>query len=117
MNVRKLAALDIAFHGARLIFVEFGACVLLLPLFGVFVISRSLLLGVYMMFLGLNYLPLLTYAVIINQKKSARKEVALELSDPEQYRRKYGVQQLLLLVPLALPILSVAQELETYRKR
>ena len=111
IEVRKLAALDIALHGWWLILIEFTAGVILLPIFGFFIVGRSLLLGVYMMFLGLDYVPLLVYGLITHDRESARKEVEAELSHMKQSGVKYGVQQLLLFVPLAIPLLSLAQEL------
>jgi hypothetical protein len=111
INVRKLAALDIALHGGRWILIEFWIGVIGLPLFGALVIGRSLYLGVYLMLLGLNYVPLLVYAIIINRSNSAKEEVNVELSHPAKYYSKYGVQQALLLVPFAIPVLAIRQEL------
>ncbi len=41
---------------------------------------------------------------------SAKEEVAFELAHGNVYRRKYGVQQALILVPLAIPLLTLVQE-------
>jgi hypothetical protein len=44
----------------------------------------------------------------------ARKEVAEELAHTDLYMRRYGVQQALLPVPLAIPVLAVVQEAEKH---
>ena len=72
INVRKLAALDIVFHGYRLILIEFGLGTFLLALFGIWLTGRSLLLGSYLMLLGLNYVPLFVYAIAITRKNSTK---------------------------------------------
>ena len=111
IEVRKLAALDIALHRRWLILFEFVAGVFLHPTFGFFVVGRSLLLGVYMIFLGLDYVSLFVYSLIIHDRESAGMEVEEELSRMKRSGVKYGVQQLLLLVQLAIPLLSLVQEL------
>ena len=122
MNVRKLAALDIVFHGPRLIVLEFGAAVLGLVVLGGFTLIHALApgqhpsmatvaIGAYFLSLALNYLPLLVYAVAIARIGSAESEVANELKQRGQSARKYGIQQLLLLVPLAVLLLAIAQEI------
>jgi hypothetical protein len=119
ISVRKLAALDIALHGQRLIVIEFGlgvfipaALSLFMVLFGHFGSQLQMVLGVYMMCLALNYAPLFLYAIVIAQRGNARGEVMIELSDPDRYDRKYGFQSLLLLVPIAIPLLAILQELQ-----
>src|SRR5690349_7218330 len=86
INVRKLAALDIAFHGTRFILAEFAAGVILCGGFGafsLFAFSRNpdhplfiLILGLALSWIALNYVPMLLYAIDITRSKSARQEVA-----------------------------------------
>lgn len=128
INVRKLVALDLAFRGAWFILIEFAFAVALGGALGVFVLVRSLsarpapsgfgiVVGVYSLAIGLNYVPLLLYAIIIVRRKSARAEVAAELAERNVYAHKYGVQQFLLVVPLAIPILAIAQELRQHARQ
>ena len=117
INVRKLAAIDIVYRGPRTILLEFGFGVFFLGVLGfaflVFVHQRTTettAIGAYLLLLGLNYIPLLAYSVSIAMRGSAKAEVAFELAHGNVYRRKYGVQQALILVPLAIPLLTLVQE-------
>ncbi|MGA2665585.1 MAG: hypothetical protein ABSF83_11635 [Nitrososphaerales archaeon] len=117
MTVRKLAALQIEFRGSRRVLLEFGfgclfmgAVGLAFLLFAKHPTAATSALGVYLFFLGLNYAPLLAYSVSIAVRGSAKREAARELAHQDVYRRKYGVQQALILVPLAIVALSVVQE-------
>ena len=122
INVRKLAALDLAFHRAWLILAEFAFAVALGCGLGLFVLVRAFgagaapsllgaIVGALLLAVGFNYVPLLLYAIDIVRRQSARAEVAAELAERNVYARKYGVQQFLLVVPLAIPLLAIAQEL------
>ena len=116
IDVRKLAAIDIVYRGERTILVEFGFGVFVLGTLGVafllFAHQRTLLttsIGVYLLFLGVNYIPLLAYSISLSLNNSARKEVEYELAHAGVFRRKYGVQQMLILVPMAIVLLAVIQ--------
>jgi uncharacterized membrane protein len=114
MNVRKLAALDIVFHGPKLILVEFAIGVLLPLAIGILFLSRGhsrlvFIFGLYMLALGMNYLPLLLHAISIARSGDAAAEVSHELSKGRQSARKYQVQSLLLLIPFAVPVLALIQ--------
>ena len=117
INIRKLAALDIVYRGQRTILMEFGFGVFFLGVLGLafllFAHQRTSLttaIGVYLLLLGINYVPLLAYTVSISRRKSAKQEVAFELAHADVYRKKYGIQQMLILLPLSIPLLTVAQE-------
>jgi membrane protease YdiL (CAAX protease family) len=116
IDFRKLAALDIAFLGSRLVVAEFSIGVFGSFALGIFTLLRShsvggVALGSYLLFIGINYVPLLVYAIRIVRLYSARDEVAEERADKHGMFRKYRRQSLLLLVPLAVPILALAHEL------
>jgi Ca2+/Na+ antiporter len=115
INLRKLAALDILFLGPRLIVAEFAFGVLFSVALGLFILVRGhafwqLLLGTYFLCLGINYVPMLVYAIAVSNKVNARKEMAAELDDSRKTMSKYRSQSLVLLVPLAVPILVLTQE-------
>lgn len=117
INIRKLAALDIVYRGQRTILLEFGFGVFFLFILGIVFLlfahhrtPATTAVGIYMLFLGSNYIPLLAFSLSISMKKSAQKEVAFELAHQDVYRKKYGVQQLLILVPLAIIVLVIVQE-------
>jgi hypothetical protein len=112
INVRKLVALDIALHGARFIMVEFGVGTPAILAVGVYLAAKGQpVLGVYLLLTGINYVPLLIYAILIARRGSAKREVADGLSQDKHYVRKYSTQQLLIFVPLAVILLAAAQEL------
>jgi hypothetical protein len=114
MIVRKLVALDIVLHGPRFIMIEFGVGTPVILAFGLWLMSGSLgyLLGVYLLLTGLNYVPLLIYAVLVVSGNSARRETEYGLAHDRHYVRRYSTQQLLLFVPLAVLILAIVQELK-----
>jgi len=115
MNPRKLAAIDIVFLGSKLIISEFAGGVLLCIALGTFVLFRGhsfwqLILGLYLVSLGINYVPMLAYAIAITTKQSARAELGNELKDKRRAMAKYRRESILLLVPLLVPIVALAQE-------
>lgn len=68
IDFRKLAAVDIAFLGSRLILAEFSIGVFGSLALGVFTLLRShsmggIALGSYLLCIGINYVPLLLYAI------------------------------------------------------
>ena len=123
INIRKLAALDIVFHGPRLILAEFALGVVGCAAGGAFSLSFffrtashpliAAILGCFALsWIALNYVPLLLYAIAIVKRKSAELEVAFELEHKDVYARKYTFQSALLLLPLVVPILAIAQEIQ-----
>ncbi len=125
INVRKLAALDMVFHGVRLILAEFMLSVLIGAAVGLFSLSDflrsvshpafSAILGVAALGIALNYLPLVFYAMSIMRQHSAQREVAFELEHRDTAARKYTSQSLLLFVPFFVFALAVDQERQKRR--
>ncbi len=110
MNVRKLVALDIALHGPRFIMVEFGVGTpVILLVGGLLVVAGEQYLGWYLLLTGLNYLPLLAYALLVVRKGSAKVEVDEDLARDRHYVRKYSIQQFFLFVPLFVLLLALVQ--------
>ena len=123
INVRKLAALDIVFHGPRLILAEFAFGVVLCAALGLWSFFSPIhspfmiIIGCFFLWVALNYMPLLLYAMSIVRRKSAQQEVAFELAHKAAYERKYTLQTvILLLVPLVLPVLAVYQEVHHHSR-
>ena len=121
LNVRKLAALDLYFLGPKVILVEFGLGVVGLVALGLFSLHAGIqrehgatfiAWGIYMVGVGINYLPLLLHAISITRRGSAQKETADELGDRRAAFRKYRRQSLFILIPLAVMVLAVVQELQ-----
>ncbi len=124
INIRKLAALDIVFHGVKLILAEFAVAVGVSGFLGVFSLVAFFrnpehpfameMPGFILTYIALNYLPLMLYAISIMRKRSAEREVAFELEHKDFYARKYTAQSFLLVLPLIVPVLAISQEV---RKR
>ena len=116
INVRKLAALDLYFRRPGLILFEFGFAVFGFGALGTVAIllrksPAEAATGMYLLFLAIDYVPLLIYGLRVRRRQAVQKELANELADLERAKMKYGVQQMLLLVPFFIPILSLSQEL------
>lgn len=115
INPRKLAAIDIVFLGSKVIIGEFAGGVLLSVALGTFVLFRAnsfwqIALGLYLISLGINYVPMLVYAVAVTKGQSARAEMGDELKEKRRAMAKYRRESVLLLVPLLVPILALVQE-------
>ena len=115
VNLRKLAAIDIAFLGSKIVIAEFAAGVAFCVALGAFIALRAhsasqIALAIYFILLGINYVPLFFYAVAITRARSARSELGDELDDQRRAMAKYRRQSLLLLIPLLAPILALMQE-------
>jgi hypothetical protein len=115
VNPRRLAAIDIVYLGWKFVITEFAIAVTLCPALGAFVLLRrqsgfQLGLGLYLIALGINYLPMLLYAVAIAKQRSARVELGEELNDKRRAMAKYRRQSIALLIPLLVPAMVVWQE-------
>lgn len=119
LDVRKLAALDMALHGPRFIVIEFalgvGGCALLggLSLMaGIRQLDRGitwqLIVGAGLLWIALNYVPLLLHSIDLARRKTAREEVAAELAS-HRLMRRYGALQLWILVPFAVVLFAFLQ--------
>lgn len=114
IEVRKLVALDITLHGSLFIMMEFGLSTPIIVVFGLWLMLASsvFILGLYVFLTGLNYLPLLIYAVVIVRGGTAKNEVEYGLTHYEHYNRKYSIHQFLIFVPLFVLLLAIIQELK-----
>ncbi len=124
LNVRKLAAIDLQFLGAKIILTEFALGVLGSIALGLLTLragiqrfhSRKMIaFGAYLLFLGINYVPLLLHAISMQREGSALQEIAGELGDKRAAFRKYRRQSLFLLLPLIVPVAAIAQEIRRRR--
>ena len=127
INIRKLAALDIVFHGSRFILAEFIVAVVVPGVFGPLVLFAffhnpahpfaQLFVGCVFSWIAINYVPLLLYSISITRRKSAQREVAFELEHKDYYTRKYTMQSLLLVLPLVVPVLAIVQEIKQHSRK
>lgn len=114
-NFRKLAAIDIVFLGYRLIFAEYAFGAFFSLALGIFVLIRGhsvwqVLLGAYLICLGINYVPMLTFTVSIGSKQNALAELGDELIERRKAMSKYRRLSLLLLVPLVVPVVVITRK-------
>ena len=115
LNARKLVAIDLVFLGSKAVITEFSAGVFLSAVLGVFVLVRGhgsvaqIVLGSYLISLGVNYIPMLIYAIAITRARSARAELGGELDNKRVTMGKYRRQSLWLLVPLVVPLTVFSQ--------
>ena len=117
ISIRKLAAVDMAWLGPRIIIAEYALGIILPLVLGAVSVragwsgaDRSgwqIIMGLWLIGIALNYVPLFIYAVLI-----ARAGAVKQAGQPELARaRRYGVQQVVILVPLMVVILAIIQEL------
>jgi hypothetical protein len=64
---------------------------------------------VYLVLLGINYVPMLVYAVAISKRRGALAEMGDELTDQRRAMAKYRRQSVFLLVPLMVAIAALRQ--------
>jgi hypothetical protein len=118
INIRKLAAVDMAWLGTRVIVAEYAIGVALPLVLGVLSIRSGLLgparsgweaaLGFWLIGIAANYVPLLIYSLLIARAGSAKQEGQPELA----HARRYGLQQVILLVPFFVVVLALVQEMK-----
>ncbi len=116
IEIRKLAAVDLAWLGARIIVGEYALGIVLPLALGCLslragfalpdVWNRQTVFGVWLVAIAANYVPLFLYALSIARTGSVQAEGLPEIKNA----RRYGVQQVMILVPLAVVILAVWQE-------
>jgi hypothetical protein len=114
VNVRRLVALDMGLHGSKFILIEFGFGVSVPMILGLSLVLQGIwLLGVYIFTLGINYVPLLFYAVLLRKNHGS----VVNMRDPQKGKlnRKYSVQQFLLFVPFFMVGLALAQRFQGTR--
>jgi hypothetical protein len=92
--------------------IEFGAGTpAILAIGGFLAATGQPVLRVYLLFTGINYIPLLVYAILIVRARTANSEVVGALSQDRHYVRKYSTHQLFIFLPFAVILLAVAEEL------
>ena len=105
-------------HGTRLITAEFAVGIIGPFILGVLSLRAGLadstpanwmtVLGIWLLGIAANYIPLFIYAVLIARDGTVEREGRPELA----HAKRYGVQQVIILVPLLVCIVAVAQEMQ-----
>lgn len=115
-DIRRLAAIDIFLLGFKLVLAEYLVGVFLSAGLGAFILARArslgvVVLGVYILCLGINYVPLLAYTWAIGNRQDARAALGDESDDKPAAMSKYRRLSLLLLIPLVVAVLAAIQSL------
>jgi hypothetical protein len=135
INIRKLAAVDMAGLGTRVIVVEYALGILLPLILGVISIRSGLkgpagwqavsgfwlavshrravaVRGTNGVAIACNYIPLFIYAVLIAKAGTVQEE-----GQPEfVHLRRYSLQQVIILIPCGVVVLALNQEYNRRRK-
>ena len=117
INIRKLAAVDMAWLGTRVIVVEYALGVILPFILGFLSLRSGLrdpnisnwqtILGIWLVTIAANYIPLFIYAVLIAKAGTVKEEGQPEIAKA----KRYGIQQIIILVPFLVVIVAIVQEL------
>ena len=110
-----LAAQNINLHGSKPMLFSLGATTIVTVLAGSWLQTIpnliNIIVGLYVFLVGTNLLVLLVYSVIISVLGSAKYEVPQEAASDNEFKRKYQIQQLLILVPFAILLAFLIQEI------
>ncbi len=116
INIRKLAAVDMARFGTRLIVAEYALGIILPVFLGLISIHAGLfgpapsdsrtIIGIWLLGIAANYVPLFIYGMLIARGGTTKEEGLPEFA----HAKKYGVQQIMILVPLMVVIVTLVQE-------
>lgn len=116
ISIRKLAAVDMAWLGARVILAEYALGIVLPLALGALSLRSGLssearvgwqvVMGVWLVGIAANYIPLFIYAVLIARAGTVKQEGSPELARA----RRYGLQQVVILVPLLVVVIALVQE-------
>ncbi|HEY0786512.1 MAG TPA: hypothetical protein VGD62_11615 [Acidobacteriaceae bacterium] len=118
LDVRRLVAIDLALLGPWLILPEFALGVAGPWVLGALTLRMAgrhgwpaglTLFGLYLVSLGVNYVPMLLHAVGLVRSRGARQEVAEELEDRPAAMRRYRRQSMWLLAPGVVPVVALRQ--------
>jgi hypothetical protein len=116
INIRKLAAVDMAWLGSRVIVAEYGLGIVMPLALGLLSLRAALLgsvvfgweavVGAWLIAIAINYIPLFIYSVLIARAGTVQAEGRPEIA----HARRYGFQQGIILVPFFVVLLAVIQE-------
>jgi hypothetical protein len=116
IEVRKLAAVDMVWLGPKVVIAEYALGIVLPLALGLRSVwmefagaPRSsvwpLALGLWLITIAANYVPLFLHAVSLRRGNAVEREGRPELARA----RRYGVQQVMILVPFLVLVLAVFQ--------
>ena len=113
-DFRKLAAIDIVFFGYTFVLAEY-VCGIVIPIgLGILTLLKGYSAGkaaiaVYLISLGIDYVPMLIYTISIANRQQARAELREELTQQPQVVVQYRRLSILFLIPFFVPIVAIAR--------
>jgi hypothetical protein len=123
INIRKLAAVDMVWLGTRVIIAEYALGVILPLILGLISIRSGFFspalsvweaaLGIWLVTIAANYIPLFIYAVLVKKNGTMEEEGQPELA----HAKRYGIQQVVILIPFLVVILTLTQELRRQKSK
>ena len=112
-----------AWLGTRVIVTEYALGVILPFILGLLSLRSGLrdpkisnwetILGIWLVTIAANYIPLFIYAVLIAKAGTVKEEGQPEIANA----KRYGIQQIIILVPFLVVIAAIVQELRQGCKR
>ncbi|HXS14846.1 MAG TPA: hypothetical protein VN711_01855 [Candidatus Saccharimonadales bacterium] len=109
IDIKKLAAVDMAWFGSRIIISEYILGVLLPLGLGILSLYKGqIVIGIWLITIAANYVPLFLYAITLKRAGRVEAEGKPEIA----HAKKYGIQQIIILIPLAVVLLAITQELK-----
>lgn len=116
ISIRKLVDVDMVWLGKWIILSEYALGIILSLILGILSVRSgglriehlgwSTILGLWLTGIAANYIPMFMYAVLIAKGGTIKEE-----GQPELARAKrYGIQQIVILIPLFVVIISLLQE-------
>lgn len=114
IEIRKLAAADMAWAGPRKILAEYVLGVALPLVLGILSLRVGLqgdpfswptLLGVWLLGIAANYVPMALHAFDLIRRDRVEVEGRPEIA----HAKRYGTQQVMLIVPLLVLVLAIVQ--------
>lgn len=108
IQIKKLAAVDMIWIGSRIAIPEYLLGIILPLGLSVFSFYKGqTIMGIWLISIAANYVPLFIYAV--NLKLTNKVEI---VGRPEiAYAKKYGTQQIIILIPFLVVILAILQKM------
>ena len=123
ISIRKLAAVDMAWLGKKVILAEYAIGILLPLVIGLLSLRSAFVgpfrpfwqtaFGAWLVSIAANYIPLFVYALQIARHGSVEEEGKTELKQA----RRYGLQQIIILVPFLVVAVALIQERQIKTKQ
>lgn len=122
IDPHKLAAIHIATLGPTFAIGNFASTALVCLSLATLILWHAdscqlLTFGFYFVFLCINYVVMLFFALQINSRASARAEIRAELNKERGAMAEYRRQTIYLLIPILVPVVAVQRRFRSRARR